>query len=75
MIKSNKGSFEIRGYLPELLADYSVVTRGLYEQISSDLGCERAKQLLEKSFEAGFLSREEVKEHNENSIARLIALI
>ena len=75
MIKTEKGSFEIKGYLVELLADYSIVTRGLYEQISSDLGCERAKQLLEKSFEAGFLSREEVKEHNENSIEKLLALI
>lgn len=75
MIKSEKGSFEIRGYLPELLADYAIITRGLYEQISSDLGCERAKQLLEKSFEAGFLSREEIKERNKDSIAKLLVLI
>ena len=75
MIKTEKCDLEIRGYLVEVLADYAFVTRGLYEQISSDLGCERAKQLLEKSFEAGFLSREEIKERSEDSIARLIALI
>ena len=75
MIKTEKGSLEIRGYLPELLADYAIVTKGLYEQISSDLGCERAKQLLKKSFKAGFLSKGELKERSEDSIAKLLVLI
>lgn len=60
MIKSDKGSVEIKGKGIDILSEWSMLTKNIYEVMSKDLPKEDVKELLDEGFKAAFLTKEEM---------------
>ncbi len=61
MIKTNKGKLTFKGSIPEILTDYSIVTKSLVKMLMEN-GCsvEDAKNIVAESHRVGTLTEEEV---------------
>lgn len=69
MIKTYDGGTHVNGSLPELLADYSLITETLYEVLTGDaeMSEEEAKHRIRGAMENGLMGEEALDER----IARL----
>ena len=56
MIKSNMGEVEISGTTTIILADFSVLTKGMVESLAENYGKEEAKEMVEQSYKRGLMS-------------------
>lgn len=77
MIETEKGCIELKGSVPELLGDFSVITSSLYKILNEELG-EKAEELIRYSFEKGLkFERKEEKEMSKtlDNIEDLLNLI
>lgn len=70
MIKTKKGVTKIRGKGYEILADYSSITRSLFEDFKSIGSEETAKKALKKAFERGLMSHDDLIEELEKLLKR-----
>ena len=66
MIKTNNGGTCINGSLAELLADYTLITKALYEALTGDaemsVSEEKAKQLIRGAMENGLMDEDALDE-------------
>lgn len=58
MIKCKKGCVEVKGSEPEVLAEFSCLAKSLYEVFSERHGVEKARDLLDRSYNDGFAKEE-----------------
>ena len=68
MIKVEKGKFEVKGAMLDLLSDYSFITRKLKDMFPDD-----AEGTLREAFRIGMLSKEELDEEFISAIASAAA--
>lgn len=60
MLKTNKGKTKMRGYVCDLLADYSVLTHKMITMLEEQVGREKAVAILDHTYESGKMTKEEV---------------
>lgn len=59
MIKTERGTTEIKGDLYETLADYGVITVAVREVLEETIGKERAEEEMQKTMQLSRMSEEE----------------
>lgn len=61
MIKTKHGKTKLSGSVPEILADYSVITDSILDSLTNNLGMneDEAKDKLKRSFDRGVNSVED----------------
>ena len=67
MIKVEKGKFEVKGTIVDLLFEYSAITKKLKELFPED-----AEKTLREAFRIGMLSEEELHEEFKNALFNLL---
>lgn len=70
MIKCENGRSEIKGNVPGLLSEYTVITRHIREVLTKDMSEEFAMYMLKKSFDLGMMSDDEVDKEFEKTIGK-----
>ena len=75
MIRANQGEPEIKGNIVQLEAEFTVITKHLYQQFSSIHGEEFARAILKNAFEVAFLTDEELGKHKEMQIEKLFRML
>lgn len=60
MIKCEKGCTEIKGKTSEILAEFSCMVKAIYETLSEGNRKEVARDLLDRSYNDGFVKEEEI---------------
>ena len=75
MIKANECIVEIRGNVPDVMSEYSLLTNKLYKAIKDETDEENAKWMLEKSFKLAFMDEDEVLNELKDSVSELMDFI
>ena len=71
MIRANQGESEIKGNIIQLNAEFTTITKHLYQVFSDRYGEEFARGILKNAFEIAFLTSEELEKHKEMQIEKL----
>lgn len=64
MIKSNMGEVEISGTTTIILAEFSVLTKGMVESLTENYGKDEAKEMVEQSYKRGLMSEKEIRKES-----------
>lgn len=64
MIKSNMGEVEISGTTTIILAEFSVLTKGMVESLTENYGKDEAKEMVEESYKRGLMSEKEIRKES-----------
>jgi precorrin isomerase len=75
MIKAKKGKVEINGTGAEIITDFTMIAKGLYDDITKEYGEEFAKDILTNAFELAFLSKEELEKRAKSKVSELLKRI
>lgn len=75
MLKVEKGNVTVCGEFTELMAEYATLTKAIYDGCSKNIPGEIVKDMLKKSFEVAFKSREEVSKDVFDAIDRIINIM
>ena len=75
MIKANECIVEIRGNVPDVMSEYSLLTSRLYKVIKDETDEGNAKWMLEKSFKLAFMDEDEVLNELKDSVSELLDFI
>lgn len=75
MIKSKTGKVTIKGGLGEILTDYVVVTKGMFDALTSRFDEDEAKDLLELHFNRAFKSVEDLVDDLKAELRELAKLL
>lgn len=74
MIKTKNGKVDLKGIGPELLADYSTITKPLIEAIGKFEGSEEfGRQAVEHAYKLGTMSEEEIRKEAKEKVAKLLS--
>lgn len=73
MIKTEKGTVEIKGEISEVLTDFEMIGRAMKEVLTREMGEEKAKEEWEKAIENSKMSEEERVESIVERMSREIA--
>lgn len=73
MIKTERGTTEIKGEINEILTDYELIARAMRKALSEKMGEEKAIEELEKVIENSKMSEEERVESIVQRMSREIA--
>ena len=69
MIKTKEGKTKLEGTAVDLLAEYSCITKDLYEVfVKNGFTEEQAKKDIQMAFDVAFCSKEEIEEKLKESI-------
>lgn len=73
MIKSNRGMVEVKGGVNEVLADFTIAGKAIYESISKERGEKIAHKFLDDAFADIFKSEEDIVSEISDTLAELLA--
>ena len=71
MIKVNKGKVKCSGNGNELLAEFAIVVRSMTEVLEGAFSRDVAIRILDRAYESGKMTEEEVKAKLEEMIAKM----
>lgn len=60
MLKTKNGKTKMRGFIPDLLADYSLLTKNMMSMLEKQVGREKAVAILNSAYENGKMTEEEL---------------
>lgn len=69
MIKSNIGEVEISGTTTIILAEFSVLTKGMVESLTENYGKDEAKEMVEQSYKRGIMSEKEIRKETLDALS------
>ena len=73
MIKCEEGHVQMKGNVPTLITEYSIITKGLFDALKKDgIKEEYAKQWIKDSMENAFMTTDEIKTEIKEKFARLM---
>ena len=75
MIKSNMGKVEISGTTTIILADFSVLTKGMVESLAENYGKDEAKEMVEQSYKRGLMSEKEIRKESLDILSDIIEIL
>ena len=75
MIKSNMGEVEINGTTTIILADFSVLTKGMVESLTENYGKDEAKEMVEQSYKRGLMSEKEIRKESLDIISDILEIL
>ena len=75
MIKSNMGEVEISGTTTIILADFSVLTKGMVESLAENYGKEEAKEMVERSYKRGLMSEKEIRKESLDILSDVLEIL
>lgn len=75
MIKVDEGIVEIRGIVPDIMSEYSLLTNRLHKVLKDGMDEENAKFMLEKAFKLALMDEDEVLNELKNSVSELMDFI
>lgn len=75
MIKSNMGEVEINGTTTIILADFSVLTKGIVESLTENYGKDDAKEMVEESYKRGLMSENEIRKETLDILSDILEIL
>lgn len=73
MIKSDRGMVELKGGVNEILTDFTIAGKAIYENISKERGEKIAHEILDDAFADIFKSEKDVAKEVSDALAELLA--
>lgn len=75
MIKVDEGIVEIRGIVPDIMSEYSLLTNRLHKVVKDEMDEENARWMLEKAFKLALMDEDEVLNELKDSVSELLDFI
>ena len=60
MLKTKNGKTKMKGYVGDLLADYSLITKKMMDMLEAQIGREKAVAILDDAYGFGKMTKEEL---------------
>ena len=61
MLKTKNGKTKMKGFIPDLLADYSMLTKNMMSMLEKQVGREKAVKILDGAYENGKMTERELE--------------
>ena len=75
MIKVEEGKVEVRGIVPDIMSEYSLLTNRLHKVVKDEMDEENARWMLEKAFKLALMDEDEVLNELKDSVSELLDFI
>ena len=75
MIKSNMGEVEISGTTTIILAEFSVLTKGMVEILTEDYGKDESKEMVQEAYKRGLMSEKEIRKESLDILSDILEIL